>query len=152
MAIKYFKPKDVSRSGVMFVQAVSNTIGTGGVALTNSGTTVAGIPLCRGKYYVIGVSFQSGSVAAVSSGGVVTARVYRRNVAGAANVALTAATSIKVDFLAATYKAFNVAVTGTDAERTLQPDDILYVDLVAASTVDTAPVGLFICVELGLLE
>lgn len=120
------------------LELASRAVGTGGTTIGNSGTTTVVVPTPNTKAYVDRVSI-SATTAATSSGDV-TAQWFKQS--GATKTALTAATSLKSDVITeSTGKVYSVTVTGSDAERLLQPGDCIVVDLVAAGTVSAQPVA-----------
>lgn len=112
-------------------------IGTGGTTVADSATTTVVIPTPNTKSYVDRLSIAASTAAA--SAGTVTVRVFKQS--GATKTFLMAATSIKSDVVtAATPATYALTITGTDAERLLQPGDCLGCDVVASGTVTTQPV------------
>lgn len=94
----------------------------------------------------------SGPTAALSNGGTVTAKLFKRTTSSAspADVGLTAATSIEAAVITG-IGCFDWPITATDSQAVLQPGDVLRWDFVAASTMDTQPV-LNVTVELNVLQ
>lgn len=86
-------------------------------------------------------------------GGAAITAILQKKPVGAAAVALTAG----IDLTVTTQTALQVGLgallsTLTDAQRVLNEGDYLYVDVIAAGTVTTQPVGLQFSVELLVLE
>ena len=96
------------------------------------------------------------SVAAATlpiGGAAITATLQKKAADGGAVTALTAATDLTVANLTALKVAIVALLsTLTDVNRVLQEGDYLYVDVIAAGTVTTQPVGLQFIVELSVLE
>jgi hypothetical protein len=109
-------------------------IGTGGVPLTGTATTTVFVPVpAARKFAVTGASMQ-GPTAAVG-GSTITAQLIRDN--AGTPVTLTAATSITNAVI--TGLCTDWPVTASDANRTCNAGDTLRWEVVAATTVTTAP-------------
>lgn len=133
----------------------TSQIGTGGLLIVANTTTRFPIPTPIARCAVATLSIQSGAVNGVDADGTLLATFNKRDNVNAADVALSAATSVKVDFLTAVNKNFPVALlsTLTDAQRLVQPGDTLFVNIVNNSAaIDTQPTGLFLVVEFAILQ
>lgn len=86
-------------------------------------------------------------------GAAITATLQKKAASDGTVTALTAATDLTVANLTALKTALIALLsTLTDVNRVLQEGDYLYVDVIAAGTVTTQPVGLQFIVELSVLE
>lgn len=150
---KRFAPRP-GRYGVMLDVKVSTVIGTGGLALTANTTTTYRVSTPVRRSWIESISILNGTVG-LDSDGTILATVFHRDNVGSSNIALTAATSLEVDFLAANNKVFSVPLltTLTDAQRICQPGDTVYVDVVNNSAaIDTQPIQNLVQVEFCILE
>lgn len=132
-------------------------IGTGGYAIANTATTAVniGVPDCRALIRKISIS---GPIAGASASAL-TMQVFKRttSLASPADVAITAATSIKSDIITGA-GTFNVSVSATVANACVvgsAPNnstlgDLVRVDIVAAGTVTTQP-DLVVIVEYSII-
>lgn len=109
-------------------------IGTGGVALTGTATTTVYLSTPGARTFSVTSAGMQGPTPAVG-GSTVTAQLIRNN--AGTPVTLTAANSIKSDFVLG--DSTDWPVTATDANRTCAPGDTLRWEIVAATTVTTAP-------------
>lgn len=118
------------------LQATAAAIGTGGLTIANTATTQGIIPTSFRKLYVDRLFIDA--LTAAGSAGTVTAQVYKQS--GATRTNLTAATSLKNDVITGSVPiTLNLAITGNEAARLLQPGDALGVELIASGTVTTQP-------------
>lgn len=152
MARKYtntYQPR-TARKGQRLVYLHSDTIGTGGTAVTGSATTTIPIesPYVRG--WVEGLSMR-GDTAAVSGSGTVLVTVYKWDAANAAAVALNTAVSIEAAGLTAlkTNIPITVLSTLTTAQRTKLEADTFYLEIVSDAAIGTAPVRVQVSVALA---
>lgn len=130
--------------------------GTGGTTIGDTTTTSIYVGAPKRLVEVIGACV-GGPTAALSAGGTVKAQLIRYSVAAAADVALTASTSIEADVITGTGN-FYWAITGTPAQCVLNPGastsalgDLLRWDVVTTSTVGTQPV-LVATVEYNVIQ
>lgn len=133
----------------------AGAIGTGGLLIVANVTTRFVVPTPTARCAVATMSIQNGPVTAVDADGTILATFTKRDNVNAANVPLSAATSLKADFLTTVNKSFLVPllVTLTDAQRLCQPGDVVYVDVVNNSAaIDTQPTQLFLLVEFAILQ
>lgn len=134
----FFKPKPGSFGQNLVV--TSAKIGTGGTTVTNSTTTSVVLAKPFEKAFLKGLSINA-QTACLSNGGTVTVQVFKRdNVGTPADRTLTATKSIEADVIDTSGKSYEIAITGTIAQRVFQKSDLCRIDVVAASTIDTAPV------------
>lgn len=127
-------------------------VGTGGIAVGASGTTSMYADIPNRHAFVTSVTLICPTAAIGSLA--ITAQLIRSNNSGTpTDVTLTAATSLKSDFVTTTAggSVYNIAITGTNQQRVLLPGDSLRVDTVAAGTVSTAPQAIIV-VELSLIH
>jgi hypothetical protein len=132
-------------AGVQLVNSECR-IGTGGTAVADTATTSVVLP----KPAVTSCQLVSLSInaitAAASAGGVVTAQVFKRNNVPAVptNVTLTATRSIEADVITVGSTTYAFAITATSVQNlTFQFSDLCRIDIVAASSLETAPVLTF---------
>jgi hypothetical protein len=150
---KHMKP-GVSRWGAMIAFTQSGIIGTGGLNLTANTTTSFKIPTPHRRCWLERIGLSAGGIAA-DADGTILATVNKRDNVAAANVALTAATSLEVDFVLTANKTYNVPILGTleDSQRIFQEGDQLYVDIVNNSAaIDTQPTHTAFVAEWCVLE
>lgn len=147
--VNVFRPRD-TRRGMEFKYLSSEIFGTGGTAVTASGTTTIPIASPRMEGWVNAISIQ-GTTAAVSASGTVLVTVYKWNAAGAAAVALNTPFSIEAAGLTALQNALDIPVlsTLTDAQRTKLPADTFYLEIVSDAAIGTAPVRCQVTIELA---
>jgi hypothetical protein len=127
-------------------------IGTGGVPITPSATTSMYADLPNRQYWFVAANLIAPTAAVGSAA--ITAQVIRSdNLAAPTDRVLTAATSLKSDFVTAVGGGsnYNVPITATNQVRVLNPGDTLRVDVVAAGTVTTQPQAI-ICLELSVIR
>lgn len=132
----------------------STCIGTGGLVLTANTTTTFRVPTPNVRSWIETISILNGIVG-LDSDGTILATVFRRDNTNAANIALTAATSLEVDFLTANNKVFGIPLLAalTDTNRICLPGDTVYVDVVNNSAaIDTQPNQNFVQVEFAILQ
>lgn len=124
------------------LEFVNANIGTGGTTVANSATTTVLVPTPNTKVYVDRLSLAG--LTAAASAAAVTVQVFKQS--GATRTALTAATSIRNDVItAATGAVYNLAISGSEPARLIQPGECLVCDVVAAGTVSTQPVVMVQC-------
>lgn len=151
--VKHFRPKP-DRFGIQSIAMRSGFAGTAGLALTANATTVFQIPVPFRKSVIERISVSCKGIPVDADGTILATINKRDNIAGA-NVALTAATSLEVDFVLLVNKNYNIALlnTLTDAQRILQEGDMMFVNIVNNSAaIDTQPDQLSFSVELLLQE
>lgn len=149
-----FAPR-MGRFDVMVDVGASSQVGTGGLLITANVTTRIPIPTPIARCAIASLSIQGGAITGVDADGTILATFNKRDNVGAADVPLSAATSLKVDFLTAVNKNFAVPLlaTLTDQQRLCQPGDIVFVNVVNNSAaIDTQPTGLFLVVEFAILQ
>jgi hypothetical protein len=142
-----WRPKPGRFGNAIEVSTVS--VGTQGVNFSASSTVTAIIPVPRRRCYIESISI-NGRVAAVG-GGAMTVQVIKRDNTAAADVNITAATSVTNTVITAADVNPAVAITATPQQRVLKAGDTLKIALVAASTITTQPTATVV-VELGILE
>lgn len=142
-----FKPK-AGRFGVAPVFLVGKQLDAG---ITASNTVQIPVATPFRKLYVARLTVHCATVAI--GGSTITATLQKKPV-GVAAVALNTANDIKAAFITSTNTSFNIPLlaTLTDAQKILNEGDFLYVDVTAAGTVTTQPVGLIFTVECLVLE
>ncbi len=125
--------------GALF-QTLSAAIGTGGTALTGTATTTIFIPVPRGRTFAVYNASMQGQTAAGGSGAI-TAQLVRYDATNAANITLTAATSITATIISsATINNVEWTVTpASTSANVCNPGDSLWWSVVAAATAATAP-------------
>lgn len=125
--------------GALF-NTLGNAIGTGGTALTGTATTTVWIPIPAARTFSVESAGFIGNIPA-DGGSTIKAILLAQRSAAATLVSLTALTSIKSDIITGTnVNVFDWPVTATGAARTINPGDSLRWEVVAATTVGTAPV------------
>lgn len=122
--------------GALF-NTLESAIGNGGITLVGTATTTMYVGVPASRTWSVESAQLQGGVGAGSSTTVLTAQLIRHNLAGSADVTLTAATSI----LAATISSDCVdwPITGLGANRTGAPGDTLRWEVVATGTIGTVP-------------
>lgn len=144
----FFRPL-ASRSGVQLV-TTSCDVGTGGRALTATATVSVCIPIPRRKCKLLSLNISVTTAAA--GGGAITAQAFRRNNTGTpADVTITATSDLTATQFTTLDKSYAWAITATDTQSIFQINDDLRIDLVAATTVTTAP-QVTICAEWGVIS
>lgn len=139
----------------IMVDVKSSQVGSIGQAITANVTTRVSVPTPFARCAISSCFIQCGPTVALDSDGTILATFNKRDNVGAADVPLTAATSLEVDFLATVNKNFAVPLlsTLTDAQRLCQPGDICFINIVNNSAaIDTQPVGCFLSVEFAILQ
>lgn len=115
--------------------------------VTGSSTVRLRVPTPARKVIVEAVTVQVGTAAAGS--GAITAQLFKRAAAtpSSGGTALTSTYDMKSATLD-TPSAATMSATATAAQRTVQPGEILVIDIVAAGTVTTEPANVSFVVEL----
>lgn len=137
----FFKPKPGNFAQNLFSTGVQ--IGTGGRALTATATVSVVVPKPFRKCQLIGVSIEQTTAAA--GGGAITLQVIKRNNVGAGADVNQTATFDLIAGATTLDKTQNIAITATDITSVFQASDGCRVDLVAATTVTTAPQAVLTC-------
>lgn len=151
MALKYFRPKTSDRSGIQIVTTRTGVIGTHGTNIGNSGTTTFSLGAMHRRCWIERINYTQGAAAAASASAL-TCIVYKEDNTGTPTaVALNSAASI-LSLNTDSSTKITITATLTDAQRTMQEGDTLYVTFTAAGTVSTQPTDGFITVELLVLE
>ena len=144
-----------SRFGTMPVYTQSGIIGTGGLVHTANVTNTFRIPTPVTRAALLKLAVSAGGIGA-DADGTILATINKRDNVAAQNVALTAATSLEVDFITTANKVYQIPLLTTQAvedARIFQVGDQLYVDIVSNSAaIDTQPTHTAIVAEWGLLE
>ncbi|GAC1360247.1 MAG: hypothetical protein NVSMB4_18760 [Acidimicrobiales bacterium] len=118
----------------------SAAIGAGGVTVAPTATTTVHVAVPRRKCKLVSLNLMV--LTAAAGGGAITAQAFKRDNTGTpADRTLTAATDLTATNFTVADKAypFPFLATATDAQEIFQPGDTLRVNVVAASTVTTAP-------------
>lgn len=135
---RIFRPKPGDFAENLVVGAIQ--IGTGGRALTATATVSVVVPKPFRKCQLISVAVEQTTAAA--GGGAITAQVIKR--AAGADVTQTGT----FDLIAGATtldKTQAIPITATDITSVFQAADGCRVDLVAATTVTTAPQAMLVC-------
>lgn len=144
----------VGRLGTMIAFTQSGIIGTGGLNLTANATTTYRIPTPAVRCAIARLAISAGGIAS-DADGTILATINKRDNVNAANVPLTAATSLEVDFITVANTVYRVPIltTLTDGQKIFQVGDQLYVDIVNNSAaIDTQPTHTAIVAEWFVLE
>lgn len=145
----------MGRFDIMVDLEASAQIGTGGLLITANTTTRIPIPTPFARSAVATLSIQGGAITGVDADGTILATFNKRDNVNAVDVPLSAAISLESDFITAVNKNFVVPLLATlsDAQRLVQPGDILFVNIVNNSAaIDTQPTGLFVLAEFAVLQ
>lgn len=127
-------------------------IGTGGIAVAPTATTSTYFDVPNRQYWLV-ASNLIGTVAAIGSAAI-TAQIIRSDNSGApTDRVITAATSIKSDFIptAGPGGNYNVPITATNQVRVVNPGDTVRCDVVAVGTVTTQP-QVIIILEMSVMR
>ena len=127
------------------VEVISQSLGTQGVTVANG--TVVLVPSPRRRFYIESIHIL-GTVAATATSA--TFKVQRRDSAGAADVDLTAATSLTSSVITGANTNAAVAISATQKQRQCNPGDLLKIVL-ATNTLTVQPTCQ-ICIEIGFLD
>lgn len=143
-----FRPL-ASRSGVQLVTTTA-AFGTGGLALTATATVSVNVPVPNRKSKLLSLTICAQTAAA--GGGAITAQAFRRNNTGTpADVTLTAAKDLTATVFTVADKAYTFAITAADKDCIFAVGDTIRVNVVAATTVTTAP-QMVVVAEWGVLS
>jgi hypothetical protein len=142
--LTYFRPKG-SRFGI--APMVVGTRAT--AALTETGTDTLFIPTMNRVAAILGLSLSVDTVPV--NAGAATAIFYKYDASADAAVALNTATNLET-LVTKESRRVDLLSTLTDAQRTLDEGDTLYVVITSASTYGTQPTNLCFAVELGAID
>ena len=129
----FWKPK----GGSFGLQLVSTgiEIGTGGIAVAPSATTSVILPKPYRKCQLLSLSIQV--TTAAIGGGAITAQAFKR--VSAADKTLTATSDLTATQFTTLQVSYKFPITAGDKDTIFALADTCRIDLVAASTVSTAP-------------
>lgn len=137
-----YRPKQTGRAGA---QIVSIPVALGNITANN--TTTYAIPVPRGRFYVVGASYQAETVA--TSPGTILGTLQKRRAATDDTVAISSA----FDLEAATASEVSaLTVNGGDTNRTVRAGDTLRFSVVSNNSTVTQHAQAFLVVELARLD
>jgi len=127
-------------------------LGTGGTALVASSTIAIYADITNRNLWVMAANLIC-PIAATGSGAITITLTRSNNSGTPTDVLLTAATSLKSDFVTTTGGGsnYNVPITATTQNRYLLPGDTLRVDAIAAGTITLQPTAILV-VELSIIK